>query len=288
MSITTEDCKKFLSEIYETQSNNWKRTKKYKIGDVWFRDFENDVDDYKATLKEKNGQLFLVPKEVLEKSIDSTNITTTSFLDAFNLGLGANIDVKVCRAECRDSVLEESSCDVGIGPALHLDGNFLEQNVINHLQSSMDNIFGNNFVKAYFSYGALMFDINRTDGEEEFAFAEYLDSMMVFPFILDALNVNNSSDKQKFTNDYIKDLMRHVLVENSEHETFDFDGFGVDGYLYRNDKKLCKTKDMTWFNKDLVSKYIKYADPVIFNVYEKIILNQGVNSKNSTKKGKKI
>lgn len=68
MEITTDDCKIFLSKIYDSKENDWKRIKKYKIDNVWFRDFENISDSYIVTLKEKNGNLYLVNKNNLSIS----------------------------------------------------------------------------------------------------------------------------------------------------------------------------------------------------------------------------
>lgn len=298
MSITTEDCKKVLCEIYDTKVSNWKRVKKYKLDGIWYRDFENEIDGYNATLKEKNGQLYLVPQEVIEKIEEKQQVGDSSLnSDSFSFNLGSNLDIKVYKAECADSVIEESFIDIGIGPALYIDGTIDEATLISHVQSSMDKIFGKNFVELDFSYGVLMFEINRTETKEGYYFSQYIDTMLVLPFVLDALNVSDFSQKQKLTKSYVKDLLRHADVDNYNEEDWgedgfnDFDstdGFGPDGYLYRNDKKLCKIKDMTWDNFDLVVKNAKYADPVIKAIYEKMILNEDVVVTKNNKKGCKL
>lgn len=59
--VTTEDCKKFLVSQYpSTTEEQWKRTKKYKVGEDILRDFVCNSLSHKVTLTDKNGQLLLV------------------------------------------------------------------------------------------------------------------------------------------------------------------------------------------------------------------------------------
>lgn len=63
--ITTNDCKNKLVDLFpDTESKDWKRTKKYKNEDgLYCRDFENHISGETATLLESNNQLVLVSKE---------------------------------------------------------------------------------------------------------------------------------------------------------------------------------------------------------------------------------
>lgn len=62
MTISTQDCKDFISSISSTihagVSDKWKRTKKYKNNTLVLRDFENQ-SGRTLTIAENNGQLFL-------------------------------------------------------------------------------------------------------------------------------------------------------------------------------------------------------------------------------------
>lgn len=62
--ITTDDCKKFLITYFQSRNidttfNQWKRTRKYKLKNIWYRDFEHPSVGY-ITLKEINDKLDVV------------------------------------------------------------------------------------------------------------------------------------------------------------------------------------------------------------------------------------
>lgn len=61
--ITTQICKDFLIKHYlNTTQAQWKRVRKYKVNDNFYRDFEHSSIGI-ITIKENNGFLEIVPQE---------------------------------------------------------------------------------------------------------------------------------------------------------------------------------------------------------------------------------
>ena len=79
MTISTQDCKDFISSIttiiQADDSDTWKRVKKYKKEELTLRDFENQ-DGRRLTISEKQGKLFLydLPSPKLSLNIDALGV----------------------------------------------------------------------------------------------------------------------------------------------------------------------------------------------------------------------
>jgi hypothetical protein len=72
--ITTEDCKDFLIHHFmnkgvETNEKDWKRTSKYKQGDIWIRDFSHQALGV-VSLGENNGSLEIVETKIQEEKTE--------------------------------------------------------------------------------------------------------------------------------------------------------------------------------------------------------------------------
>ena len=85
MTISTQDCKDFISQIshiiHSNNSDKWKRIKKYKQDHLILRDFE-DQDGQSLIIAELNNTLFLYQLSAKKKSISNlkTNIPGSKFI----------------------------------------------------------------------------------------------------------------------------------------------------------------------------------------------------------------
>jgi hypothetical protein len=88
MTITTDDCKAFIktnSKLLGLNSNKkWKRTRKYKDGQLILRDFSNDNSDI-LTIAENDQEEFFIYKKIVSKQkvisplvVNNTNNFLTS------------------------------------------------------------------------------------------------------------------------------------------------------------------------------------------------------------------
>lgn len=76
-TLTTKDCKEFLVEYFQSRNahttiSEWKRTRKYKVKEICYRDFEHSILG-NITLKEINGFLIVVTNSIITNNVVTNN-----------------------------------------------------------------------------------------------------------------------------------------------------------------------------------------------------------------------
>lgn len=269
--ITTQDCKNYLTTIFSsTKPEDWKRTKKYKIDDIVYRDFKSNNGD-NCTIKEIDNNLSLHNEKEL-KIVDEK---------LFDLSFKTNLKLK--NIKTASEVLEESVNEVGFNYSFVLD---LKTNDVGESFEPIDevkkeitkiiDIINKNFKSLIYNFsyrvrngeGNLFFNLNSdiagyNDSEKNFIYSQAL-----FPFLLEIFNVKND-EKIIYTDKYLKKSLDWIDDDFDEESN----------YFYKKINIL----NVKWYNYN--NLFQKHITNEMKHFYEKNILLNTLE-KTDTKKSK--